>query len=153
MIPELALTVKQPFASAIIAGVKPLDNRSWMPPLPDDDADEGLRIFVHAGLTTHDRADLARALWSECLPDDALPRGAIIGEVLVVDVVGVVDEYLRWAFNPWYRGPYGWIFARPIAYAQPVPCAGKVRLWRPDAGTLTLCELARGRAAREGGAS
>jgi hypothetical protein len=40
------LTIRQPYASAIVAGIKKVENRSWHPPAHI----LGQRILIHAGL-------------------------------------------------------------------------------------------------------
>lgn len=115
-----ALTVKQPFASAIIAGAKSLENRSWRPPARI----LGERIAIHAGSARH-------PLWRSVLPlwDGEQPFGALLG---TVRVVGVVDH----SDSPWWIGPLAWVLEDPIALASPIVMPGRLGLWRvPD----TLC--------------
>ena len=48
-----------------------------------------------------------------------VPRGALIGEVDIVDCVTESD-------SPWFTGPYGWILANPQPYDTPIPYKGKL---------------------------
>lgn len=57
--------------------------------------------------------------------DSEFGRGAIIGEV---DIVDCVTE----SKSPWFTGPYGFVLANPVAYKVPVPCKGKLGFFTPD---------------------
>ena len=65
-----ALTIKQPFASAIMAGVKRVENRSWAPNLPPS----GLWVAVHAAASFHPSGpelDALRSAWPAKKPPEA----------------------------------------------------------------------------------
>lgn len=53
-----------------------------------------------------------------------LPRGAIIGEV---DLVDCVTE----SKSPWFEGKYGFVLRNPVAYETPIPCRGKLGFFEP----------------------
>jgi hypothetical protein len=53
-----------------------------------------------------------------------LPRGAIIGEV---DIVDCVTE----SQSPWFVGPYGFVLRNPAAYKEPIPCRGMLGFFEP----------------------
>lgn len=111
------LTIRQPWASAIIYVGKDVENRSWTTPYRG-------RLYIHAGM----RPD----------PGEVLPasvpvvRGAIIGHVELVDIV--TSSSSRWA-EP---GQYHWLLAQPVALASPVPAKGRLGLWRPDENLARL---------------
>jgi hypothetical protein len=106
-----ALTVRQPWASLIIAGIKDVENRSR--PLRHRGT-----IAVHAGLGT-DRD--AMAAHGRLLP--AYPAGVIIG---LVDVIGCVRD----SASPWAEAGYWhWLLARPRP-CEPLPARGALGLWR-----------------------
>jgi hypothetical protein len=113
----LALTIKQPWAAAIVAGAKRIENRSWRPgsPLP-------LQIALHAGFRV-DQDGLAFCR-SMGVPVEDLPAGAIVAVATVVDIV---DS----SADPWWRGPLGWLLENVVAI-EPIPCAGRLRLWTPS---------------------
>ena len=118
----LALTIHQPWASAIVLGPKRLENRRWKPPA----FLLGKRLAVHAGKVL----DLAA---SEELRDDtfgpplwphdptALVLGAVIGTVRVPD-------YVTRSADPWFCGPIGWVLEDPRP-CEPMPCRGAQGLW------------------------
>ena len=123
-LPPLALSVRQPWAWAIIHGGKVIENRSH-----GSIRAGGMdcrRIAIHAatGLTEaeyrwgvevlRDRHGVA------CPPPEALVRGAIIGAVTVVAIVADSD-------SPWFgrsrAGNRGLVLEDPVACA-PVPARG-----------------------------
>jgi len=130
------LTVRQPWASLIMAGVKNIENRS--------------RRTLHRGpLVIHAAAgyypDAEQAEREFCAKIGAafpksLLRGGIIG---VVDLVGVVWEVGEPGSNfetddaalpdpldgSWFLGPYGWVLANPRP-CEFYPCKGQLGLWR-----------------------
>lgn len=106
-----ALTVRQPWASLIIAGLKDVENRSRPTRYRGT-------IAIHAGLGT-DRD--AMAAHGHLLP--AYPAGAVIG---LVDVVGCVRD----SSSPWAEdGRWHWLLERPRP-CEPVPARGALGLWR-----------------------
>ncbi len=111
-LPRLALSVRQPWAHAIIYFGKDIENRSWQ------GVNHGLnkrgRIAIHAakGMTKAEyweaREFIDRLGWM-CPDPHALRRGGIIGSVEVVDVVKESDS--RWFFGP-----------RGLVLRDPRPC-------------------------------
>jgi hypothetical protein len=105
------LTIRQPWASAIIYVGKDVENRSWTTTYRG-------RLYIHAGM----RLD----------PDEVLPagvpvlHGAIIGHVELVDIV--TSSSSRWAES----GQYHWLLAQPVPLTSPVPATGRLGLWSPD---------------------
>ena len=100
-LPRLALSVRQPWAWAIIHAGKDIENRTWQA------VNHGLtqrgRVAVHAskGLTREEYEaghDFIESLGITCPPPADLLRGGIIGSVDVVDVVTKSDS--RWFFGP-----------------------------------------------------
>lgn len=123
-----ALSVRQPWAWAIIHAGKDIENRSWQA------VNHGLRvrgrICIHAAKgMTKDEYDEAREFIDSLgyyTPEaHALYRGGIIGDVEVVDVVSKSD-------SPWFFGPRGLVLRdpRPMAF---VPAQGALGYfdWEP----------------------
>jgi hypothetical protein len=130
-LPDIALSVRQPWAWAIIHAGKDIENRMWRHPNP------GLRfrgpVCIHAssGLGREefedaiDSVELAAGPGVRFLPHaHELVRGAIIGVVDVVDVV-------RQSSSPWWCGPVGLVLANPRP-VTPIPCKGQLGFfpWR-----------------------
>ncbi|MFE7774502.1 ASCH domain-containing protein [Streptomyces sp. NPDC057445] len=121
--PVLALTLRQPWASAIAYGTKRIENRDW----PTDH--RGL-ILIHAGRTldpnAHD-APLARPFLRR-----PFPRGAVVA-VARLDGCHPDDGWCTlWSA----RGRYHWRLTDVIPLAVPLPVPGARGLWTPPAGLL-----------------
>lgn len=108
-LPNLALSVRQPWAWAIIFGGKDVENRSWQA------VNHGLtrrgRIALHAssGMTREEYVGAAAfmdEIGVKCPAAIALPRGGIVGSVEIVDVV-------KDSLSPWFFGPRGLVMANP----------------------------------------
>ena len=113
--PPRALTVRQPWASLIIAGIKNVENRS------KPTSYRGT-LIIHAGLGVE-----AGPMAEHGHLVAAYPAGAIIG---TVDLVGCVQGHK----SPWAMdGHWHWILANPRA-CKPVAAAGALSLWKPQPG-------------------
>jgi hypothetical protein len=110
-----ALTIRQPWAWAIIHAGKDIENRSWT----NKHVTGTIAVHAGSGLDPLDR--LPRGA-RKPRPDE-LVHGAIIG---VVDVVDVVDGHR----SKWFSGPLGWILSNPRPLPQPIPCPGRLGLWQ-----------------------
>jgi hypothetical protein len=113
----LCLSVRQPWASAIVAGIKLVENRTWPPP----DRVIGTRILIHAGNSFE---DYAVDEFPELERFRTAPRGAIIGSVVVKRCT---EKMPRNRFA--YPGNLYWILEEPIAFRNPVSTPGKLKLW------------------------
>ena len=122
-----ALSVKQPWAWLICDGIateegkiyKNIENRTWATEIRG-------RIFIHASkrwdetamdwlrakeIGTHESREFLRSL--------LLPRGAIIGEVEIIDCV-------KQHQSTWFTGPYGFVLVNPVKFQVPIPCKGQL---------------------------
>jgi hypothetical protein len=129
-LPTIALSIRQPWAWAILNAGKDIENRGWSALNP------GLkfrgRIAIHAAQgMTRDEYEEARE-WMDasaytvpCPDASALIRGAICGAVDVVDVVRDSD-------SRWFFGPVGLVLANPVV-CPPIPCKGQLGYftWSP----------------------
>lgn len=127
-----AISVRQPWAWALIYGGKDVENRGR--PDPWHSA-IGTRLWVHAAKMhdSFDDAEAARLAGVDHLP--AMPHGALIGSVTVVDV-----HDSAWCFHRpsafwcsrWAR-PDGWhiVVSDPEPLAEPIPCRGSLGLFLP----------------------
>ena len=132
-IPTLALSVRQPWAWAIIYAGKDVENRSWQA------VNHGLRVrgrvAIHAakGMTRAEYEDAAffmASLGVECpLPAD-LYRGGIIGSVDVIDVVKESD-------SPWFFGPRGLVLSEPRP-CEPIMAPGARGYFRWSPGETNV---------------
>ena len=120
-----ALTVRQPWAWAIAAGVKDCENRVWWT------SHRGW-LAIHAASALADAADEARcaqllAAAGVAAPAAAqLPRSAVVA-VVFVDHVLSPDQPLA---SAWAQpGCFHWLLRDARALKAPVPCSGQKSVW------------------------
>lgn len=116
------LTVKQPWASLIVQGLKDIENRTWKTYFRG-------RVFIHASLkpvkegwealTDKQRLELPAE------PEmNRLSYGSIIGSVEIVDCV--MNHPSVWA----EQGVYHWVLANPILFDKSIEnVKGRLGLW------------------------
>lgn len=130
--PRFALSVRQPWAYAIMHMGKDVENRTWK---PKHDI-TGERIWIHAS-STREQYDpdelLAGFIHGDTHPrTEDLPAGAIVGSVVIHGFTRASKS--RW-FNPG-RSNIGWLLREPEPVAKPVPCRGALGLWVVPAHVL-----------------
>jgi hypothetical protein len=108
-----ALSIRQPWAWLILHAGKDIENRDWRPRNP------ALRFrgtcLIHAGIAVQPISDKVRAWVRQTsgidLPRfDELPRGGIVGQVDVIDVVSSSSSL-------WFEGSCGLVLVNP----KPLP--------------------------------
>ncbi|MFI8967010.1 hypothetical protein ACIGO8_33430 [Streptomyces sp. NPDC053493] len=122
-----ALTVRQPYADAIVWGGKATENRGR----PVSGMHLGTTILIHAGKELHASKVTAADLELPHAPD---VRGAIIGTA-VLDSCHEADP--NGCCAPWgMLGFWHWTLraARPLS--RPVPADGALGLWTPTADVV-----------------
>lgn len=127
-LPRLALSVRQPSAWAIIAGHKPIENRT-MGAIRAGDMIPG-RICIHAAVGLKEE-EFRYLFWRlgkhrvTCPPPLELPRGAIIGTVEVTAIITQSD-------SEWFGGKAGLTLTNPKP-VNPVPASGALGYfeWTP----------------------
>ena len=128
-----ALTVKQPWAWAIIHGAKDVENRSRPTKYRG-------QLYIHAGVAEAKGArawPAIRAAFTHhgIVPDDpmiGMPRGQVIGTVDVIDCHEALDCFRldRGYCSEWaMEGHYHWVLANPRPLATPFPMQGKLGIW------------------------
>lgn len=162
-----ALTVHQPWASLIAAGVKRMENRGWRPRPAELSA--GHWLAIHAGkYTTRGGAGLdhwhvAASVYAE--------RRALIGPVPMLDAFEAIppnerdgargDAYVRGAVpygavialvrfvgvcrasrDPWFGGPWGWVLSDATPLPEPFLCRGQQGLWTLDGDAIAAARAA-----------
>lgn len=135
------LTVKQPWASAIVYGNKRTENRTWATPSDSLVTVTGRFLALHAGsgIDWHAPAHAwlaagftpyypgaRRSLWRD---SRALPLGAIIAVVAVMDCHHADICYGRCGI--WGQpGQFHWELDSIRALPTPVPAKGMLGLWK-----------------------
>jgi ASCH domain len=124
-----AITVKQPWAWAIVAGYKDVDNRSR-------------RTDFRGELLIHAAAELDpegfQFLWEKglyrALPAE-LPQGGLVGVVSVVDCTRKADS--DWAFP----GKWHWVLRKPREFKNVLRCPGHQGLFYPAVSARALGQV------------
>lgn len=124
-----AITMLQPWASMVVAGLKPLETRGW------DTSYRG-RMAIHASKSTRGlhfcrTGPIADVLAAAGLTVENLPLGCIVGEVNLDDI-----RDLRSADSD-HGGDFGWLIdgrmvwemSGPRKYPKPIPARGQIGLW------------------------
>lgn len=119
-----AITIKQPWASLIAAGVKDIENRDWPTKF------RGI-VAIHSSARMskddmEDACDMMRGFVphfsSARFQQDKFPTGVILG---TVEIVGCVRE----SNSPWFVGDYGFEIQNAVRFASPIPCKGALGFW------------------------
>lgn len=134
-----ALTIRQPWASALALGVKRVETRSW------PTHHRGL-LAVHAGSATDALPLLADPRFSALPPRGELPLGAVIAvawleavDVMTPESVEAAGETER-GLGDWSAGRYAWRFSGVVPIA-PASRPGALGLWpwEPSPAALIVC--------------
>ncbi|MDP2730797.1 MAG: ASCH domain-containing protein [Dehalococcoidales bacterium] len=123
-----ALSFRDPWGWLVASGLKDVDNRNWSTKFRG-------RIYIHIS-KTFDWYGLDWIMANLDLPLlarntlfgiewDTMPRGAIIGEVDIIDCVTESD-------SPWFVGKFGFLLANARLYETKVPCRGKLGFFQPE---------------------
>jgi hypothetical protein len=126
--PTRAISIRQPWATAIVFGEKDIENRTWPTKFRG-------RAIIQAGLQMgHDWWDWERLERDmELLTGGPLPLGAFIGEVEITDCIPIEDwDAPEDCPNPWAWGPYCWVLKDAIAYPEPIPAKGHLGLFKVE---------------------
>ena len=114
--------MQQPFAWAICANVKDIENRSWQTKY------RGTIVIVASGKTSQIKAFQKDAKPLK-LSADHLTISAAIG---IADILDIHTLNPSLESNPWAFGPYCWQLANGRLFKEPIPCKGKLNLYAPD---------------------
>lgn len=127
-----AITIKQPWASLIVHGIKDIENRTWRCP----DKYIGQRVLIHTSATSAEMRNpnsvFTKEQWDsfslgyqrEIICGDGFLTFAIIGSVEIVGFT--VNHPSIWA----EKGVYNWVLDNPIIYEKPIEnVKGKLSFW------------------------
>ncbi|MCT9624304.1 ASCH domain-containing protein [Pseudarthrobacter equi] len=128
-----AMTIRNPWAWAIINGGKDVENRSWQ-------TDYRGPLYIHAGLAEPSEADRADPLLSKALEnaassnlDTRFRRGYVLGTVNLSSIHHANDckTQANTMCSEWaHPGQYHWELTEARPLACPFPEKGKQGLWR-----------------------
>ncbi|MFI6317299.1 ASCH domain-containing protein [Nonomuraea sp. NPDC050556] len=113
-----AITIKQPWAALIIAGIKDTENRSWETRYRGE-------LLIHAGQKEDARGWARVAELGVALPQELLQFGVILGSVELDDIVREHDS--AWA-NPYQ---WNWVLSDAQPATRFVEVSGKLGLFAP----------------------
>ncbi|MCW2315275.1 hypothetical protein M2322_000809 [Rhodoblastus acidophilus] len=135
-LPALALSIRQPWAWAIIAGHKPVENRSqgavrFMEAVQSLRAGDWVAVHAAKGMTRDEYMEGADFMWSRgivCPEPAELLRGGIIGSVRTVGVASNCEQ----CPSLWFFGPRGILLERATP-CDFIPAVGALGLfkWKP----------------------
>ena len=143
----ITISVKQPWAYLLCAGIKCIENRTWILP----EKYKGKRVLIHAsGKTDKEPYMLFDDAQIDAIGNDIMDvvasyhnTSAIIGSVVFTDCV--INHQSVWAekthmaklgehelpscLYPPYKPIYNWVASYPILFDVPIPAKGKLSFW------------------------
>ncbi len=116
-----ALSVRNPWAWAILHGQKTVENRDWATNNPARKFRGRVLLHASKGCGKREYAEAVAFIRSisalEVPPLSELPLGAIVG---AMTVSGWVEQHE----SPWFVGPGALTLENIVALPEPVPCKG-----------------------------
>ena len=126
-----ALTLTQPWATAVAIGVKQIETRSWSTTYRGP-----LAIHAAKGWTAADRefAQTERTLGR--IPP-RIPLGAVIATCELYDVcpaeeIGLLASAIERLYGDYSPGRFAWMLTNVHPLPEPVPARGSLGLWEWD---------------------
>ncbi|UVK35801.1 ASCH domain-containing protein (plasmid) [Mesorhizobium sp. AR10] len=122
--PNLALSIRQPWAELILQGRKTIEVRTW-------DTDYRGRFWLHTGKSADPDLDRRMGVSNP-------PRGFFVGRVMLESISPI--DAARWELwrskhlgsGRYEPGMLAWILSSPERLAEPVPAPGKLKLFEID---------------------
>ncbi len=134
-----ALSLTQPWATALIVGVKQIETRSWSTPYRG-------RIAIHAakGFPEWAKAFASTEHTIGRLPG-RFPRGVIVGVATIQDVCRTEElrgslSALERLYGDYGAGRWGWVLTDIRALPEPIACKGALGLWTVPQDIVALIE-------------
>lgn len=143
-----AITLRQPFASLITAGLKTYETRSWK-------TNHRGTLAIHAGLQADPLPDaLRRRLENHpnygrdifTILRGGYPKGAIIAIVEITDCICMDDlmivklPIMEFECGFWKSGRYAWKLENIRVLPEPYPIKGQQGIWNISDKILSLVE-------------
>lgn len=125
-----ALSIRQPWAWAIVSGSKRIENRDWSTSYRGP-----LLIHASKGMTVGEYQSAAmfiQRLGLDVPTKDQLQRGGLVGIADLVDVVSASSD-------PWFQGRYGFLLENVRPLPSFVPLAGALGLFHVAQAAVSRC--------------
>lgn len=125
-----AITIHQPYAWAVIRGIKRFENRCWATAYRGP-------LAIHAGKSRDSLGqfdDWDPGVMVDLPPFGTLPFGAFLGTVDLIDCLTLEAAEAHLAIHcpdqfEFADGPYCWLLANPRPLPAPIPGVGKLGLF------------------------
>lgn len=131
----MILSVKQPWADCLVAGIKPVENRSrrtsyrgWLAIHASNKRDGG--EFARA-LAFPEMAKIQHIHEGPCSPLRPLhfATGKIIGVVELYECISAKDDLPIWETSSrWFSGPFGWLVRNAKILREPIAYVGHLSM-------------------------
>ena len=127
-----ALTIREPYASLILHGIKKIETRTWKTNYRGE-------IYIHAGISKMSKDILNNKKLMNLYDGISPGYGKIICKCNLVDVVEMTSEYIKSVSENelicgmFEVGNYAWILD-DIEVINPIECKGKLGIWNYDEG-------------------
>lgn len=141
-----AISLMQPWASAMALGLKRVETRSWSTAMRGPiaiHASKGFPVWAKEFALTEAYAYIKHE-------PEWFPRGCIVAVGILIDVVPTArirnqlfDRELF--FGDYSDGRFAWIFDRIRPLAEPIPETGRLGLWTPSQETIAALREQTGR--------
>ncbi|MCE5320073.1 MAG: ASCH domain-containing protein [Bacteroidales bacterium] len=143
-----AISVKQPWASLIVRGIKDIENRTWKCP----EKYIGQRVLIHASANpvlnykpsetfSIEQYHALSLIQCKAVKKSLTDVSSIVGSVLIIACV--TDRPSIWAERAkqnrmWANHEenfilekpiYNWVLGYPVEFPQPIPAKGKLGIW------------------------
>ncbi len=139
----MAISIRQPWAHAIVHMGKRVENRTWSTRYRGP-------IYIHAAkgmkreeydsfVWWYEQKFAGSRYYKETPAMDSLPRGGIVARAEIIDCIrsqhalphGITREQGDRYIVPWWQGPYGIVLAKvePVNFIQ---CNGKLSIYEID---------------------
>lgn len=128
------LSLLQPWASLVVMGHKKIETRRWSTKYRGE-------LLIHASMGKAGGLLAKEPPFTKYITDfNSLPFGAIIGKVILEDIVPVDHLTISTAainqlaleekaFGDYTAGRYAWILTDAIAFTTAITASGKLHLW------------------------
>ena len=114
---QVALSIQQPYAWAILYAGKDIENREWFTHFRG-------RVLIHVGKRYDIQgSDFIRNMFHITIPSD-LPLGGVIGSVEIVDCV-------TQSKSKWFFGKHGFVLSNPQKMDF-FPCRGQLGFFKVE---------------------